>query len=302
MLQLRPEISEVVGKSILITGVARSGTTIMGTLVHSLSGVELLFEPPLLYGLLPLLGKIDPKTWKFLYEVYLFEDFLADSLAGRRVNFNRNDDSGVQKVKSIQEVDARLDSRYRRLDLVREALNHRIAYKMPDILPQVAMLMDYYPDKKIVVMFREPDAVVQSLIDKHWFDWSIRSSSVMQGPWRVLGNVDVPFWVPPAHIGTWQASTELQRAYLYWIWQNEALALLDRSKFCLVDYDEFVLHPVAEFQRVVGFLGATPTSITADLLKTVKYQQNTTVELTLDKVSPTLKGRVMKILERLGYL
>lgn len=313
MFQLRPEISEVVGKSILITGVARSGTTIMGTLVHSLESIELLFEPPLLYGLFPLLGEMDPDMWKFLYETYLLEDFLMDSLAGRRVNFNRNDDSAVQKVKSLQELDTRLDSRYRRLDLFREALNHRIAYKMPDMLPQLDVLASYYPNMQVIIMFREPEAVVDSIMKKGWFSSNARTSDVIQGPWLQLGP-DVPFWVE--NTTEWQQASEIEKAYIYWIRQNEALVSLDKSyvlqngifesmdkgRYCVINYDDFVLHTEAEFQKVVDFLGAKPTSITSDLLKTVGYQQNGTIVLTLDKVSPALRERVIKVLTALGCL
>lgn len=312
MLQLRPEISQTVGNAVLITGVARSGTTIMGTLIHSLESLEFLFEPPLLYGLFPLLGKLDEAAWKYLYETYLFEDFLLDAMAGRRLNFNKYDDSSIHKVKSPQDVDARLDSRYHRLDLFRQAVNHRIAYKMPDMLPQIDVLTKYYPDMKVVIMFREPEAVVDSLVRKRWFAPESRTSDVIQGPWLQLGP-DIPFWV--RNTAEWQQASELEKAYLYYIWQNEALTLrfnlysvadsigTGDKRYCIVDYDDFVMNPVAEFQKVMHFLGCKPTPKTAELLKTVGYQQqNGTIEQSLDVVNPELRSRVMKILERMNYV
>ena len=315
MLQLRPVISQVVGRSILITGVARSGTSIMGTLVHSLSGVELVFEPPLLYALFPLLGQMDAATWKFLYESYLFEDFLADALAGRRSNFNRWDDSGIQKVKSIQDVDARLDSRYRRLDLFREACNHRVAYKMPDILPWVNTITgpNFYPEMQCIIMFREPEAVVDSLLKKHWFSDDGRSSDVIQGPWNRLAP-DEAFWVRDST--EWEDASELEKSYLYYLWQSEALVArnknyvlkngifetMDGKRYCIVNYDDFVREPAQEFQKVIEFVGCSPTPATAELLKTVKYQQNGMVAQTLDKISPELRGRVLNVLKEMGHV
>ena len=76
----------------------------------------------------------------------------------------------------------------------------------------------------------------------------------------------------------------------------------NNKRYCIVDYDEFVRNPMYEFQRVVDFLGCSPTSMTADLLKTVKYQQNGMVAQTLDKISPELRGRVLNVLKEMGHV
>ena len=51
------ERAEVIGKSILIGGCGRSGTTILGKLIGSLEGIEYYFEPAFLH--------------KFIYEADL---------------------------------------------------------------------------------------------------------------------------------------------------------------------------------------------------------------------------------------
>ena len=300
MLHVRPEISEVVGKSILITGVARSGTTIMGTLVHTLESVEFIFEPLLLYGLFPLLGEMDPKTWKFLYETYLVEDVLADSLAGRRLNFNRYDISSIREVKSIQDVDARLDSRYRRLDLFREVCNHRVAYKMPDVLPYLSRLLELYPNMSVVVMFREPEAVAESLLDRQWFSGHNRISDTIQGPWISL-SPDVPFWTPEKERDSWGQASPLEKSYLYYCWQNEALLALDRKRLCVVDYDRFVDDPVQQFNEVMRYVGGKPGSKTESVLQSVILKREV-VRASLGDIAPELRERVLKILDSMGCL
>ena len=44
-----------------------------------------------------------------LCDTYLFEDFLMEVVAGRRLNLNRNDDSCVFVAKPKQEVSRRLE-------------------------------------------------------------------------------------------------------------------------------------------------------------------------------------------------
>jgi len=51
-LQISNIASDKVNSSILISGVARSGTTIVGKLISSFDGVEYSFEPPMMFTLI----------------------------------------------------------------------------------------------------------------------------------------------------------------------------------------------------------------------------------------------------------
>ena len=99
---------EKVSKAILITGTARNGTTITGQLIHSMNNVEYAFEPPTLLSLINIIDKVEKNIWKFLYETYLYEDFLINAIAGRNINFNKNDDSSIYHAKTEEEIQARI--------------------------------------------------------------------------------------------------------------------------------------------------------------------------------------------------
>lgn len=295
-MQLLPAIEKVVSTTVVITGAARSGTTVMGSLIHTLDRVEYLFEPPMLYGLFSIIDKLDPALWRYLYATYLFEDFLMDALAGRRMNLNKYDDSSIYKAKLDADIANRLESQYRRADLFAQTFGRVIAYKMPDILPFLMQLQIYYPKSRTIIMFREPEAVVDSIRTKGWFAPHMRLSTVLQGPWSSL-SPDVPFWVPPGAITRWLESSEIERCYLYYLWMYETLLLLDPQRYCLVDYDEFTKEPVQQFQRVIDYLNAKPTPKTAEMFLHIQPQDRPPRD-TISSVSPDIARRVHGVLDK----
>ena len=78
---------------IIISGISRSGTTFMGKILGSMKNIEYIYEPPTLLMLFNIINKIDKETWINLFETYIYEEFLINSLSGRYLNFNKNDDS-----------------------------------------------------------------------------------------------------------------------------------------------------------------------------------------------------------------
>jgi hypothetical protein len=299
-VQLLPEIDQLVGKAVVVTGAARSGTTVMGSLIHTLDRVEYLFEPPMLYGLFSVIDQMDPDLWRFLYANYLFEDFLMDALAGRRMNLNQHDDSSIYKAKLDADIANRLESQYRRADLFSQTSGRRIAYKAPDILPYVSHLQLYYPQTRVIIMFREPEAVVDSIRTKGWFGPRMRLSAVLQGPWRSL-SPDVPFWVPEQAVDRWLGASEIERCYLYYLWMYESIFSLEPESYCLVDYNQFVADPEWQFGRVFKYLGAHPTSKTTEVLSGVRRIDQIPQE-TMSSVSTDIQHRVHALFDEVDDL
>jgi hypothetical protein len=107
-MQLKESVKSKVNNSILITGSARSGTSIMGKIIHSLKNVEYVFEPPTLVSLFSVIHEMDEKHWSLLFQTYLYEEFLINAIAGRNLNFNTNDDSCIYNTKPRNEIEERL--------------------------------------------------------------------------------------------------------------------------------------------------------------------------------------------------
>lgn len=303
MYYLRKTVTEAVSKSILITGVARSGTTMMGTLVHSLRNVEFSYEPPFLFSHIPLIYQMPPGQWCLLYETYLFEDFLMEALGGRRLNFNEHDDSCIYRAKDSGEIEARLSGSHRRKALLPLAVGRRIAYKMPDMLPFLDRLHAYYPGMNIIVMFRSPESVAASLLGKGWFSDEGLSEDPMVWPSKVERFPLVPFWVPDQDIELWRGMSEVERCYYYYALMYEH-ALVNahpepkgREDLLIVDYDSFTKHPRKEFDHLVARIGCEFGQKTDELLGSVR-DAGKAPESTLTEVDARLRQRVLEVAEK----
>ena len=71
MYQLPTHIHNKVRQSILITGSARSGTSIFGKMLGSLERVEYFFEPPTLFALFATLNDLPGREARFLFDTFL---------------------------------------------------------------------------------------------------------------------------------------------------------------------------------------------------------------------------------------
>ena len=253
-----------VANAILICGITRSGTTIIGKLIHSCRGVEYAFEPEILVRLMLMAGAIPREAWRLLYETVLHEQILMESIAGRSLNFNMIDDSCIFSAKSLQEISGRFahgENRYKQL--AAHARQATIAYKLPNTIASIPYLQSLYPKTRVVVMLRHPDAVVLSLKRKGWFRRDVpiyRETGLLK---RVEGHV-IPAIVDDSRAKAWCKANETDRCYLLYIENYSALARIDKP--LTVDYGRFVDRPHAVFQKLIGRLALQPGENTARIL------------------------------------
>lgn len=264
-------VYETANKAIVTTGPARSGTSLMGALIHSLEGVEYLYEPPMLYGLFPLIPYVPWANWCFLYETYLYYDCLLEALAGRRLNMNPNDQSYIGRAKEDRRVQYRLSRSWGFSDLVATATAHRIAYKMPDIIGYLPRLLEYYPHTKVVVMHRDAVGLTAELKKKGWFSDNGLMLPAANWPKKWEEGAAIPFWVPDDREGEWISGTETDRIRLYLrIMNSSPKHPLPKNNVMYVSYDSFVANPVMEFKAITSFANGAMTDKTTEILATVR--------------------------------
>lgn len=290
-LHLDPKVGDICGRAVVITGTARSGTTIMGKILHSFQGVEYAFEPPLFFSLFPLLDKLDSASWTFLYETYLYEDLLINALAGRGLNTSLCDDSSIFLVKPEEEVQARLRGAYRKTDLEILAREVTIAYKCPDVIGFIPGLKRYYPGTRVVVMKREAQAVFHSLRRKGWFtNESLRTRNAIW-PNRFVNGLRAPFWVREEDLERWAAMDEQQRIAYYYVTMHEAMEHIEDA--LIISYRELLTRPREVTDRLCEALGLAFGPMTPAILETVHLVPHERDPIGLDGLEPSLLERVM---------
>jgi hypothetical protein len=289
-VSLDGRISEKCNNAILISGSARSGTTIFGKILHTFHDVEYIYEPPMLFSLFALIEKLCSSEWKLLYETYLYEEFLMNSLAGRGLNCNRIDDSSIYNVKPVSLIEERLNRTLRKIDADVMAQNSRIIYKMPDIVPFLRQLKDYYPKTRLIIMLRKAPDVFSSLLEKGWFsNTSLRDKNLIW-PNRMLKGMRIPFWVEIKDSEEWIEMDELHRVAYYYITVNSPV---EKLQDCIkVKYDNIVENPHATVKAVSDELGILWGEKTDEVINTVKRKRTGTDYGILKELRPDVREKV----------
>jgi len=125
---------KIIDKMIVIGGSARSGTTIMGKLINSMKNVEYFFEPPILTSLLLKKDELSNRSLIELLQFYFFDDFLLNSLSGRYINLNKNDDSCIYFVKNDEDIKNRISKSFGRIEINEIVKKYHFSFKLPEIV------------------------------------------------------------------------------------------------------------------------------------------------------------------------
>jgi len=258
---------------IVVGGSARSGTTMIGKIIHSMEGVEYFYEPPLLT---PILLKSDELTIDSLRELigfYLYDSLFLDSLAGRNINLNKNDDSSIYNVKEIEEIQTRLKKSYSRIELEELSRLSTLSFKLPEIVFFLDLLRTMYPPFKLVLMHRNINDITNSIIKKKWFSDEFLDESHDSQIYAVntLNGVKIPFWVQEEDINFWLNANEINRCAYYCLKISEA-TLKHSNNAIIFDYDTFIVNPIEKTQYLANKLGLNITDNTRQMLSSVNYR------------------------------
>ncbi len=289
-LQLDSTMQQAVGTAVLVSGSGRSGTTVLGKLIHSFADVEYVFEPPTVIALFALLDTLPESTWRFMYEAYLGEEFLANALAGRSINTNRADDSSIWAVKPEQAIEQRLGRSWGKLELMQEAARSVLAYKIPNIVPLLGQFHLRYPDTRLVVIKRGAVETMQSLMQKGWFE-ELSAASNLVWPFREHDGVRIPYWVADGDEELWRGLGEIDRCAYYYLRMSDAPP--EGDKVLHLRYASLVVQPAKTAQQLADWLGLKFGEKTPEVLATITPTGKPVDTSILDRVSPRFRDQVL---------
>lgn len=252
--------------AICLTGMGRSGTTLLGTIVNSLQGVEYGFEPPMLVSLFHRMDLIPREIWERLYSEYLFEELLLGALSGRRLNFQNSDWSCIFKAKPIPEVAARFEESSRKRDIYEAAIEATIAYKVPNITHRLDELVARYPKTRTAITLRDPDEVARSVMQRSWFrgeDISYR----LCGHLRASEGRHVPACLVGISEADWLALDEEERCHACYVGTYEVVM---NSKYPMIDYAKLLEQPTATIRALSDLWGLKWGEMTPGLVDNIR--------------------------------
>jgi len=314
----RHENEKLTGRLVILTGVARSGTTILGKLIASLKGVEFEYEPWLL-AQLPIAqraGLIEPSLAEEMLRAYLGDLFNCHIL-GRSVNTRPADDSSILNFLSEEELNARWHNIKDRNDAWKYIEEHKsiFAVKMVNLLPFYEFLYRALPGVKIINIVRNGLDTALSIQKKGWFaDEALEkgeSLSMKKEVWiDYLGKKRLlPWWVGKDDAERFIGYSEFARGLCCWrTMMEDGAAALKRctakpgGNYLEVRYESLVDNPAKTMQDISSFISAPFGTKTEYIIKTVDrdraaakrdYPLSDADKYELDKVS--------RIMKELGY-
>ncbi len=257
---------------VFVSGMPRTGTTVLGNLIGSFSTIDYHFEPPMIKALLGYLeqGNLLADQFKFLFETYCFEELLLPHLAGRTLNFNTYDDSYIENFLAKEEVNKRLSKSHRKINLEKAAQSYKLAIKMPASLLEMAALQELYPGFIKIITFRNANDVLHSILKKAWFaeeNLKLNGPTLLY-PYVVHEELKIPACIPQKYYPDFVAADELHKAVIYYISQYEALHQV--KEYFFVRYEDFTQQPLALSKKIAQLLSVTLTKKSFTIIDKIK--------------------------------
>ncbi len=276
--------SDAVKDSVMISGIFRSGTTILGKIVGSFKNVEYSFEPPLCSHLDYMLQekRIDSKLAAEILRTYFAEDVMINFHHGRGYNMRENDYSYVFNFKSKEEVEQRLkqiNSADDASELMKK-LGSRLLFKVPAKYSLIPALFAHFPGFKVVEVQRNLKAILSSAIARKWFDEKQLAGPYHPGFWPnfVTGNSNyAPYFLSEKAAAEWPSLNEETRAVKALnclvdrrMEMQQAVSKKYSERFLVAKYEDLLNSPLGETKRIAEFLGMQLTAKTHNLVESIK--------------------------------
>lgn len=296
---------------IFISGVGRSGTTILGKIMGSMADAHYFFEPAII-KLLPFLNISDPsnsKAYTMLFRSLLTEDYLMPVLQGRSLNFNPEDDSYFGNYTDKRSVEEKWGSLSGRNDLREYLRGKKVKFviKIPEFQPLFEVAQKIFPGAGFMHIIRNGRDVVSSSVARGWFsDRYMRSSIVewLEPPVSVRG-IGVPWYLDDEskkHFPGWDPVT---RAACVWRVLTEAGMDFCRERKNIsmeFRYEDFVKDPQGFTSRIEKKFGTKRTAVTERHLRSIREHSRKGYADIVDKIKKPEREKFVRLMDKMSYL
>ena len=258
-------------KLILVTGSGRSGTTLLGKIIASHNNTEYFYEPITFINLIKSELSGDETV-----RDYILYDLLHNSLAGRSINMNTNDDSCIFNYKSKKNVDNRI-SKSLVVDQFNEIyLNYSSVIKMPSYTSLLGNFSSPFFDITKILLIRHPAPVIRSILIKQWFSDEKLSKREL---WGVrYKDLFIPNYIPESQRVLFYSASEIDRCHIYYIscYHDQIVSKFDH----VIDYDDVLLHGHTIINDLSEKLKLKPGELTEKVLSSVQTKSVDKQEVT----------------------
>ncbi len=300
----------------IITGVARSGTTILGKIIGSFERVEYEYQPWLL-AQLPVLERDRLITFEAACELLkgYANDLLTNHILGRNVNMRPTDDSAVWNSLERKELERRWREVQTRKDVQETVLRQKniLAMKMVNLLPYYEFLLRAFPQGKIVHIVRDGLHVALSIKKKGWVSdaalQNVESMSIGKEIHDGAKKYYVPFWVNDEDAQWFLESSEMTRALYYWrnlmeqgMNNSEGLNLNASKNYLEIRYEQLLQDPSGTTTHLADFLQTSYSALTQGFVDSIRREKlHTRPDWDAREADPREWNRFKRVMQKFGY-
>jgi hypothetical protein len=286
----------------VISGVCRSGKTLLGNLIATCPEVEYADEPwtGMVLPMAANSGKIEKEFASSMLSAYFFELF-NDLILLRNANFRRRDLSSIWTKKTSEEIDLRLNNLNTRNDVINFSKSNRstLVVTLAECSPFVDIILSAINRAQMVHVVRNGFDVAWEVSEKHWFSDEQLANPInaqLYSPLDLEGRTwYLPWWVDEGEEKKFLKLTNFERSLYYWCsLMTKGLEAFRscKNKEILVRYEDLVTNPEHEFNRVISYLGFSQGKLSTQMLKKIKPLEN---DKTLPKIDPVILDTANKL-------
>jgi len=247
--------------TILITGVGRSGTTILGKIIGSMNTALYLFEP----AIMKYLDDVEPEIFRGI----LFEDYFLPIVQGRG-NMSYEDDSWVGHYLDTEKMHSwYLCGEFKsRADAKKLTIENETKYviKTNEAHHAIPFYREMFPGLTVVKIKRDKEATVKSMMKKGWYTDSHMKSIVDY----VNIAYDCPYYIFEEHSEKWAHMTHKERCCSVYESLERAATQTDID----IEYEKLLAEPKRTAEFLAERLNLAITDKTISHIESVKNHQN----------------------------
>lgn len=290
----------LLSRAIFVSGIPRSGTSILMKLIATAERTEVAYEPPLsaILDFEVKEGRMSGSAASMLFSAYLSEHYVLDPLQGRGVSVKKDDYSSILNYKEEADYLNRVSFSGGAEAAVQyaAAVEPRLVFKMTRRWDLLTALLESEADLKGVEIKRSLWAVAASIAKKGWLEPRKDQARFLPGE-RNFASFDTPYHCCDELKKRWPRLSNEQRAahYVSELSKKREALIKNTRNIVQIRYEDLAIDPSRIKDQIFETFGLADGPFTKSVLGEVLPIDN---QRTVDAFRAVLDKRSIEILDK----
>lgn len=268
-------------RPVMVSGIFRSGTTILIKLIGTMENVEVSFEPAIVryidYAISETDFEIEQETIMMdILKVYFAHEIMLNFHQGRGYNIKPNEYSNIHQFKSFNEVIQRMKlvSGNNEAISIMKKKRSRLAFKNVSTYNIQPCLVEKFLGIDIIEIIRDLFSVASSIKVIGWYsDNEIKNNHEYMIHYPFIYGTTLPYFLEHIRYEDFVKYNENTRIIKV---LNCLCSLREKAQEGIIThlykikYEELIENPKLEVKKICGLTGLKPTKKTEEMIDTIR--------------------------------